>query len=80
MINENTEMAEVNFIQSMCSTFGLVPNFYDINMHGVLDLFTPLPHLQTCLAEDLKGKTLAILNKHFILSSTSQNPVTAMTV
>jgi hypothetical protein len=46
-------------------------------MHGALDLFTPLPGHQNCLAADLKGRTLAILNNDFIVSSTAQNTVSA---
>lgn len=61
----------------MCGYYGLKFNFYDITMHGVLDLFKPLPHLKTFLAEDLKGRTLAILNNDFTVSSTSQNTVNA---
>ena len=77
VINEKTHLNEVNFITSMCQYYGLKHNFYDITMHGKLDLFTPLPHLQTFLAQDLKGKTLALLNNEFTVSSTSQNLVNA---
>ena len=45
VINEKTLLTEVNFIQQMCGYFGLRPNFYDVSMHGKLDLYTPLPHL-----------------------------------
>jgi hypothetical protein len=55
----------------MCAYFGIKHNFYDITMHGKLDLFTPLLHLSTCLAQDLKEKTLAILNHDFVISSTA---------
>ncbi len=49
-------------------------------MHGTLDLYKPLPHLSTCLAQDLKGKTLAILNHEFLISSTAQNTISAWTI
>ena len=42
--------------------YGLNSNFYDINMHGMLDLFNPLPHLDQPLAKDLEKKTLCVLN------------------
>ena len=61
----------------MCATFGIKHNFYDICMHGKLDLFTPLPHLSTCLAKDLEERTLVILNNDFTISSTAQNTVNA---
>ena len=50
VINEKVTLPEVNFIQQTCDFFGLRNNFYDISMHGSLDLFKPLPHLQTFLA------------------------------
>jgi hypothetical protein len=37
-------LPEANFIQQTCDFFGLRNNFYDISMHGSLDLFKPLPH------------------------------------
>ena len=77
VINEKTQLSEVNFIQKMCSYYGLKQNFYDISMHGKLDLHTPLPHLKTTLAEDLFGKTLVLLNNEFTISSTAQNTVNA---
>ena len=80
VINEKTHLQEVTFIQQMCAYYGLKHNFYDVSMHGTLDLFKPLPHLQTCLAEDLKEKTLVILNNDFAVSSTSQDTVTAWTL
>ena len=46
-------------------------------MQGTLDLFKPLPHLQTNLAQDLFGKTLVILNNDFTITSTAQNGVNA---
>ena len=80
VINEKVTLPEVNFIQQTCDIFGLKNNFYDISMHGTLDLFKPLPHLTTCLAEDLKGKTLAIINNDFLITSTAQNTLTAWTI
>jgi len=53
VINEKTLLSEVNFIQNTCQMFGLKQNFYDISMHGSLNLFNPLPHLKTFLAQDL---------------------------
>jgi hypothetical protein len=38
-------------------------------MHGALNLLKPLPHLQTFLAQDLKGKTLVIINNEFNITS-----------
>ena len=69
VISEKTTLDEVNFIQNSCKDLGLVQNFYDISMHGSLNLLKPLPHLQTCLAEDLKGKTLVIINNEFNITS-----------
>jgi hypothetical protein len=69
VINEKTNLDEVNFIQNACKDLGLKQNFYDISMHGSLNLLKPLPHLQTCLAEDLKGKTLVIINNEFNITS-----------
>ena len=46
----------------MCLYYGLKANFYDINMNGNLNLFEPLPHLKTTLAQDLDNKTLVIIN------------------
>jgi len=71
VINEKTLLEEVNFLQAMCQYFGLRHNFYDVTMHGTLNLMIPLPHLQTSLAQDLKGKSLVILNNEFTVSSTS---------
>jgi hypothetical protein len=71
VINEKVTLQEVNFIQQTCEFLGIKNNFYDISMHGTLDLFKPLPHLTNTLAQDLKGKTLAILNHEFLISSTA---------
>ena len=71
VINEKNTLQEVKFIQQSCDFLGLKINFYDISMHGTLDLFKPLPHLSTCLAQDLKGKTLAIINHEFLVSPTA---------
>ena len=49
-------------------------------MHGVLDLHKPLPHLQTTLSQDCKGKTIVIMNNDFLISSTAQNTVSAWTM
>ena len=49
-------------------------------MHGTLDLFKPLPHLQTCLAEDLRDKTIVVLDNDFTVSSTAQNTVKAWSI
>jgi hypothetical protein len=46
-------------------------------MHGSLNLLKPLPHLQTCLAEDLKGKTLVIINNDFNITSKAQETVSS---
>ena len=80
VINEKTLIEEVNFIQQMCAYYGLNSNFYDINMHGMLDLFTPLPHLETHLAKDLECKTLVAINNQFTVSSTSQDVIYAWTL
>ncbi|CDW71365.1 UNKNOWN [Stylonychia lemnae] len=80
VINENTKIEEVNYIQEMCLYYGLKANFYDINMNGNLNLFEPLPHLTTTLAQDLDNKTLVIINNQFTVSSTSQDIVYARTL
>lgn len=46
-------------------------------MHGTLNLLKPLPHLKTSLAEDLKGKTLAILNHELNITSKALRTVQA---
>ena len=46
-------------------------------MHGSLNLLKPLPHLKTTLAEDLKGKTLVIINNEFNITSKAQETLTA---
>jgi hypothetical protein len=69
VINEKTSLDEVNFIQSTCATLGLIQNFYDLSMHGILNILKPLPHLQTSLAQDLKGKTLVIINNELNITS-----------
>eukprot|EP00347_Sterkiella_histriomuscorum_P009341 403341583 len=80
VINEKTLIQEVNYVQEMCQYFGLKPNFYDINMNGNINLFEPLPHLQTTLAKDLENKTLIIINNQITISSTSQDVVQAWTM
>jgi hypothetical protein len=46
-------------------------------MHGSLNLLKPLPHLKTTLAEDLKDKTLVIINNEFNITSKAQETLTA---
>lgn len=46
-------------------------------MHGTLNLLKPLPHLKTSLAEDLKGKTLVILNNDINITSKALETVQA---
>jgi len=55
----------------MCDYYDLKVNFYDVNMHGNLNLFEPLPHLQTTLSKDLDNKTLVVINNQITISSTS---------
>lgn len=62
VINEKTLIQEVNYVQKMCEYFGLKANFYDINMHGNLNMFEPLSHLKSTLAKDLENKTLVVIN------------------
>lgn len=62
-----------------CRIYDLKPNFYDVTMHGTIDLFTPLPHLQTSLAQDLRNRTLVILDSEFVVSATAQQVVTGWT-
>jgi hypothetical protein len=69
VISEKTTLDEVDFIKNSCKDLGLKENFYDISIHGSLDLLKPLPHLKNSLAEDLKGKTLVIINDEFNITS-----------
>ena len=69
IINEATQIQEVNFIDQSCRELGIIHNYYDISMHGQLSLFSPLSHLQTSLAQDLKGKTIVIINNQFTVSA-----------
>lgn len=75
VINEAVTLSEVNLMQEMCLYLGITPSFYDISMHGTLNLFAPLPHLQSTLVEDLRGKTLVLINREYTVSATSQDPM-----
>jgi len=39
VINEKVSLQEVNFIQQTCDFLGIKNNFYDISMHGKIELF-----------------------------------------
>eukprot|EP00347_Sterkiella_histriomuscorum_P009216 403342079 len=80
VINENTTIQEVNFMQQTCQSLNLVSNFYDINMHGNLNLFEPQDNLGNYLAKDLENKTLAIINDKFTISNVSQDVIQAQTL
>jgi hypothetical protein len=62
VINEKNTIQEFKFIEEACGYFGLVYNFYDICLYGVLDILKPVIGKQTSLAQDFAGKTICILN------------------
>eukprot|EP00347_Sterkiella_histriomuscorum_P010157 403377385 len=81
VINENTTIQEVNFMQQTCQSLNLVSNFYDINMQGNLNLFETQTHSgESYLAKDLENKTLVIINDKFTISNVSQDIIQAQTL
>jgi hypothetical protein len=61
ILNKQSTILEVQKLQSLCESLKLNPNFYDLSFRGDLNLFDP-KHSGKSLAEDLRGKTLVIID------------------
>jgi len=68
VINREHKLEDVKVLQQLSEGLCLNPNFYDISLSGDLCLFSQIQGRNRSLAEDLRGKTLVLIDTEFNLS------------